>query len=488
MRSSRRYSISRRLMLMNMLVSGGALLFACITLLAYDRVSLRETLVNHLSIQAQMIASNSISALVFNDSKAAESTLAALKASPNIESAAIYTTKGKEFAKYARSHPLAVPPPVIPGGDIEAFSFTGTGLTLARRIVFEDKALGVVSIQSDLRELDQRQKRYAAIVGVVLAVSLFAALLISGRLKHFLSGPIVQLADVAHVVAREKNYAVRVPSDRQSEELAILIDSFNEMLEQIQERDAALQKARDQLEQRVQERTAQLAAANKELEAFSYSVSHDLRAPLRHIDGFSMILTQKYGPALDSAAQQYLTRIREGAKRMGQLVDDLLNMARIGRQELVMKPSSLNLLVRSTVADLKSECEGRQIDWQIGDLPDMQCDPSLMKVVFTNLLSNAVKYTRRTERAVIEVGTLSKDGSEIIFVRDNGAGFEQEYAHKLFDVFQRLHRAEEFEGTGVGLATVRRIVQKHGGSIWAEGKVNQGATFLFTVTAHEVKA
>ena len=172
-------------------------------------------------------------------------------------------------------------------------------------------------------------------------------------------------------------------------ELAELIDAFNEMLSQIQERDGALQKARDELEHRVEERTAELASVNKELEAFSYSVSHDLRAPLRHIDGFSMILAQKYGPTLDSSGQQYIKRIRDGAKHMGQLVDDLLAMARIGRQEVIRKSVDVHALVEGVVKDLQSECDGRPIQWKVGKLPVFHCDPNLMRIVFVNLLSNS---------------------------------------------------------------------------------------------------
>ncbi len=255
------------------------------------------------------------------------------------------------------------------------------------------------------------------------------------------------------------------------------------MLSQIQERDAALQKAHDELEHRVQERTTQLGAANKELEAFSYSVAHDLRAPLRQIDGFSQILADQCGPQLDLTAQRYLKLVRDGARNMGQLVDDLLNMARIGRQELVRKPTDLNLLLQSALRDLQPEWQGRQVDWRIGNLHTVECDPGLMKLVFVNLLSNAVKYTRRLECAAIEVGQIMLDGAPVVFVRDNGAGFEQQYAHKLFGVFQRLHRTEDFEGTGVGLATVHRIIQKHGGQIWAEAEVNKGATFFFSLAA-----
>jgi light-regulated signal transduction histidine kinase (bacteriophytochrome) len=238
-----------------------------------------------------------------------------------------------------------------------------------------------------------------------------------------------------------------------------------------------------ELERRVLERTGQLDAVNKELEAFSYSVAHDLRAPLRHINGFSKILQDDYGPALDATAQHYLKSVGDAAKNMGQLVDDLLKMGRIGRQELMCRSTDLNSLVGRALQDLELECEGRKIDWRIGDLPSVECDSGLMKQVFANLLSNAVKYTRPREQAVIEVGQVVLEGASVIFIRDNGAGFDQRYANKLFGVFQRLHSAEEFEGTGVGLATVQRIVQKHGGRIWAEAEVDKGATFFFALAA-----
>jgi signal transduction histidine kinase len=238
------------------------------------------------------------------------------------------------------------------------------------------------------------------------------------------------------------------------------------------------------LESLLAERTAQLEAANKESEAFSYSVAHDLRAPLRHISGFSKILQDNYGTTLDATAQGYLRFVCEGAKHMGRLVDDLLTMGRVGRQKLVPKPTDLNSLLGGAVESLQPEYEGRQIDWKIGKLPSVECDPALMKEVFANLISNAVKYTRPREKAVIEVGQLTTDGGPTIFVRDNGTGFDQRYAHKLFGLFQRLHTAEEFEGTGVGLATAQRIVVRHGGRIWAEAEVDRGATFFFTLAAH----
>jgi len=230
---------------------------------------------------------------------------------------------------------------------------------------------------------------------------------------------------------------------------------------------------------------SELAASLKELEAFTYSVSHDLRAPLRHISGFSKILAEEYGSTLPLEAQHHVQRIQEGTHRMGVLVDDLLNLARVGRRDLSLQVAGLKSVVEGVLADLAPECEGRQIEWKIGDLPLVDCDPGLMKQVFQNLLSNAVKFTRPRSPAVIEVGQKDQDGTSVIFVRDNGVGFNMKYADKLFGVFQRLHRAEDFEGTGVGLATVQRIIQKHGGRIWVEAELDKGATFYFNLGVSE---
>jgi PAS domain S-box-containing protein len=246
-----------------------------------------------------------------------------------------------------------------------------------------------------------------------------------------------------------------------------------------------VRRLNQELEQRVIQRTAQLEAANKELEAFTYSVSHDLRAPLRHISGFSKILTEEYGSSLAPDARHHLQRIQEGTRRMGLLVDDLLNLGRIGRHEVRLQVTGLNSIVNEVAEELKPECAGRQVEWKIDTLPFVECDPALMKQVFHNLLSNALKFSRPRSQAVIEVGQNVQEGTPVVFVRDNGVGFNMKYTDKLFGVFQRLHRVEDFEGTGVGLATVQRIVQKHGGRIWAVAELDKGATFFFTLGTSE---
>jgi len=225
----------------------------------------------------------------------------------------------------------------------------------------------------------------------------------------------------------------------------------------------------------------QLSAANADLESFSYSVAHDLRSPIRQIVGFSKILFEEYGPQLPSDAQRYLHKVEQGAQQMGALIDDLLHLAQVGRQALLVQPNSLNSIVAAAIESLQPNYPGRTIEWRIATLCTVDCDWSLMKQVFVNLFDNALKYTQLRDTAVVEVGQMNLNNELVIFVRDNGVGFDMRYVGKLFKAFQRLHSASEYEGTGIGLATAERIIRKHGGRIWVHAELDQGATFFFTI-------
>jgi PAS domain S-box-containing protein len=249
--------------------------------------------------------------------------------------------------------------------------------------------------------------------------------------------------------------------------------------------------ARDVTEQKqaaraLERHIEELDTVNRELESFSYSVSHDLRAPLRHITGFAMMLLESASSTLDSEGQRYLKTIMDAATRMGRLIDDLLAFSRVGRTQLARSPVDLNRLVQEARQEVSADINGRAVSWQVQDLPTVKGDPAMLRLVFVNLLSNALKYSAKRPQSEIEVGALPEHEGTVVFVRDNGVGFDMEYAHKLFGVFQRLHSHDDFEGTGIGLANVRRIVQRHGGRAWAEGAVDRGATFYISLPDERV--
>ncbi len=242
-----------------------------------------------------------------------------------------------------------------------------------------------------------------------------------------------------------------------------------------------IQRLNNELEQRVLDRTAQLEAANREMEAFSYSVSHDLRAPLRAINGYTRIIIEDYAGELSAQAREYLNKIYHADQKMNLLVDGLLNLSRLGRTQLQKRNVDMTGLVRNVIESLAPEINDRQIEWNLAELPPASADIVLLQQVFANLIGNAIKYTRTRQNACIEVASYKEDGHQVYFVRDNGVGFSMQYKDKLFGVFQRLHREDEFEGTGIGLATVQRIIQRHGGHIWADAEEGKGATFFFTL-------
>ncbi|MBM4278483.1 MAG: HAMP domain-containing protein [Deltaproteobacteria bacterium] len=312
------------------------------------------------------------------------------------------------------------------------------------------------------------------IMGIASAISIAAGLL-GLFFASTITRPVQKLAAGAEEIGGG-NLEHRVGT-ASKDEIGRLSRTFDRMAESLK----ATMVSRDELEQRVRDRTAQLEAANKELEAFSYSVSHDLRAPLRAIDGFSRVILEDYTDKLDDEGKRYLNIIGSNTKKMGQLIDDLLLFSRLGRQELRASGIDMGKLAKAVSEELKLAVPERKLKFTINTLIPAQGDQAMIRQVFVNLLSNAVKFTRPKENSVIEVGGSNEGDENIYYVKDNGVGFDMQYVNKLFGVFQRLHSSEEFEGTGVGLAIVQRIIHRHGGRVWVEGKVNGGATFYFTL-------
>jgi len=487
MSRSRNYPLTARLTRMNLLVSGAVLLLAALFFFSYDLFSFRQDLIHNLEVEAQIVGDSTVSALTFNDPQSAGATLASLKRSPDVLSAVLDSADHSVFARYGTAdgegavfHPLAM-------YDTDRAWPSGTDVLLAHRIVFQGKTVGVLYISARFTEIGQRARQYLLIAFIILVFCMAAALAISSISRRLIAHPITALADTALIVSRDRDYSVRAGIRSDSSEIVVLIDAFNTMLSQIQERDAALTRARNELESRVEARTAELQAANRELEAFSYTVAHDLRGPLDAIGGIAFLLTPLLQSASDPQVQSLLEQLKTSSANMGSLIDDLLNFARASTAPIQSAPVNLSSLANRIAAELASSDPTRKVEFQIAETPEVLADAGLMRVVIDNLLRNSWKYTSRHSHGCIEFGAklavAGDSGLEkvVYFVRDDGAGFDPARMERLFEPFQRLHDRSEFSGTGIGLATVQRILARQGGTIRAEGRVEHGATFYFTI-------
>jgi len=475
-------SIAGKLTRMNVMVSGTALLCAYFAFLGYDLFTLRQDLIGSLSTEAAIVGANSVTALIFDDQQAAESTLSAMRQSPQIEWAVVLRPDGARFAQYSRDKSLkpAMRDSLRPG-ERWGYWIRGRNILLGRRIEFEGKELGSVYLLAETSGLLHSALQFGLLSAVILLLCFAIALLVTSATRNLVTAPLTGLAETAQIVSRDRDYSVRAEMPRSSDELALLVSSFNEMLEQIQERERALQHSRSILEQRVQERTAELTAANKELEAFSYSVAHDLRGPLQHISNIAFLL-QATMQETRPQDRELIGKLFEGSQKMAALIDDLLNLSRATSTPLHRAEVDLSEMAGEILHNLQAEEHGRCVRCTIAAGARAVADEGLLHVVLQNLLGNAWKYTSKVEDAAIEFGLRLEQGGTVYFVRDNGAGFDPAYADRLFRPFQRLHSQSEFPGTGVGLTTAFRIIARHGGKIWAESKPGEGATFFFTLS------
>jgi signal transduction histidine kinase len=365
------------------------------------------------------------------------------------------------------------------------FSVVCTGIALG--LAFIGQRMGVQAIESPLFELAIAAVTWFTGVGPALVAVVLSCMAFS----YFFSPPFysfevsredlpafIAFALWATVIAGFLSVRRRIENDLRHARDRLRIEVL---------RSEHRQREISRLNRELATRAEQFQASNQDLESFAYSVSHDLRAPLRHVLGFSDLLERQASASLDEKSRRYVNTIVESANRMGDLIDDLLSFSRIGRAEARMSSVDLQQLVKEVLEELTQETRGREISWKIGRLPMCWGDRSMLRLVITNLLSNAIKFTSMRSRAEIEIGCVDVDPQLVeVFVKDNGAGFDAQYVHKLFGVFQRLHLSEQFEGTGIGLAIVQRIVSRHGGKVRAEGAVDRGATFYFSLPRAEV--
>lgn len=493
------FSRSLRLKLIGviLLTTLAALVIALVAIVAYDLRAYHRNWTADVSTQAELLGRMSASALAFDDASVARENLELLRLRPQVQAAAIYTPRGALFASYTRPGTSAALPklPEADGMQIE-----GRQLVLFKRIVNDKEILGTIYLRTDY-ELLARVRDYLGIALAVIFVAMLVALLMSAQLQRVVTNPVLAIAGIAREVVQQKDYSRRA-NKMSDDEVGVLVDAFNNMLAEIERRTEALEvsnvelgrqvaeraraeqevlRLNAELEDRVRDRTAQLEAANHELEAFSFSVSHDLRAPLRAVDGFSQALLEDFPDDVPEDAKRYLTRIRNSTLRMGQLIEDLLNLSRVSRGSLERSQVDVSELARLVANEVRLHDPDRAVDISIWEGMSVQADLRLLRTALENLIGNAWKFTSKTEHARIEVGVLRDGERQVFFVRDNGAGFSMDYADKLFSPFQRLHSPSEYTGTGIGLATVQRIIFRHGGRIWADASVGKGAAFYFTL-------
>jgi signal transduction histidine kinase/DNA-binding response OmpR family regulator len=500
----RNYSISKKLTWMNMLVSAAALLLACGGFCAYDVYSFRDALVSNVSVQAQIIGDNTTSALLFDDPHSAEKTLSALNANRHLLYAQIYTHDGQPFAAYWREHAgQTLPQPVIPLGQTQNYWFRNGQLGLARSIIFEGKPTGIVYISSDLGAMNDRLKSYTVIIVVVFLASLVLALLISRISQRVISEPVMQLAQTVRVVSHDKNYSIRAATNRNRDEVSTLIESFNEMLEQIQQRDSALQRAHSDLEQRVRERTTQLAVANKELDLrnreveratqmkskFLASMSHELRTPLNAIVGFSDLLAEGTPGQLNDKQKRFVNHIKQGSTHLLQLINDILDLSKIEAGQLELR--SEEFLVKDALPEVLSTihplamAKNIRLEQKVESKSLVKSDRVRFKQILYNLLSNAVKFTPKD--GLINIESVDVGDFVRVSVADTGIGIRPEDQKVVFEEFRQIEGSADRaqEGTGLGLAITKRLVEQQGGQISVESELGKGSRFTFTLLAAE---
>lgn len=483
-----------------------AILLVCLAFGYYTWRTQRENKIAEVTELAKIIGTECGVALAFNLPEDAKQILSALEVRPSVSAAFLLDQKGDVFSEFQRHDmPNAESPQIKNLPDV---LMANSRLTVRQPIHHRGRLLGHMIIQDELQNFYVLWRMEIIGLMLLMGVSFLVSFLIAAKLRKAIADPIIELSRIATNVARgEVDQAIDI--DRE-DEIGALANAFRAMMSYLQEMARVADEiSKHNLDTAVSpksERDAlgnsfnvmirnlrhlfhRLESANKELEAFSYSVSHDLRAPLRHITGFAKLLIKHMQQGLDDTSQHYLNVIAESTEKMNQLINDLLALSRVGKTELKKMAVDMNVLVEETRHEFTRDTNLDHISWKIHPLPPALGDLNLLRQVWVNLISNAVKFTAPKEDAHIEIGVLagnnpnitSTKGKITCFIKDNGVGFDAAYSDKLFGTFQRLHTSEEFQGTGIGLAIVKRIIGRHGGQIWAESELNHGASFYFTL-------
>lgn len=462
-------SIKYKLVLMQVFTSA-ILLGLCIAVFVVtDIQGFKERSAESINAIAQVVSSNSLSAMLFLDNDAGNKILSELNVKPDIVNAAILDNKGNVFSSYTREGAVSYNFRLPAFGE-EKYMFDGNYVFTCSEVKRGDEILGMVCLKAELSQLQEVRNQKFETGLWVFVFGLGLTLLIVIFVQRTISLPVIRLAGLMQRVKETGDYKSRAPV-KGRDEVNRLSQVFNDMLQEIEKREAG-----------VRERTAELETVNKELESFSYSVSHDLRAPVRAINGFIKVVEKKYQEQLGEEGKGLIKIVADEAIRMGRLIDDLLAFSRMRRKEIEKTEVDMTALAKEAVEEsLKLAEKKYKAKITVNNLPPARCDGALIRQVWVNLIANALKFSSKKPDPVVEVGSYEEGGFHVYYVKDNGVGFDMKYYDKLFGVFQRLHSSEEFEGTGIGLAIVFRTISRHGGKVWAKAKVNDGATFYFSL-------
>ncbi|HJX10370.1 MAG TPA: ATP-binding protein [Candidatus Binatia bacterium] len=490
-------SITRKLTMIVMATSAAALLMAGAATIIYERVTFPRNLARHLASLADVVGNNSAAAIMFNDENAAAETLRALQATPNIMMAQVYRKDGGVLASYVRvGDPMATLSAAETG--ISQETIAADHVDIFRPIFLRTERVGGIGLRSDLTEAKARLGAYAQTWLAVLFVSLLGALGIAAILQRVMSLPILNLARVARRISNEHDYSQRAVK-KTGDEIGALVDGFNEMLTQIEARDGALKQAQGELEKRIRdlqrevaerqraekgmaEKTVELQRSNAELQQFAYVASHDLQEPLRMVRSYTGLLARRYQGKLDADADQFIAYAVDGARRMQELINDLLSYSRVGTQGRELTAADCEAVLANTLVSLKMAIQESGAKVCHEPLPTVRGDEVQLGQLFQNLIGNGIKY-RRDGPLVIHVACRPEGSHWLFSVRDNGIGIEPQYYERIFTIFQRLHAKERYPGSGIGLAICKKIVERHGGKIWVESELGKGSTFYFTLPA-----